>query len=71
MEVIAEGIETEEQYKKLKALGCEYGQGYLFSRPVTVEAASFLMERDTGAEGQFVFDVSREAAVVGSAVYSM
>jgi EAL domain-containing protein (putative c-di-GMP-specific phosphodiesterase class I) len=33
MEVIAEGIETDEQYQQLKMLGCEYGQGYLFSPP--------------------------------------
>ncbi len=34
LKVIAEGIETEEQRKLLLAAGCDYGQGYLFSRPV-------------------------------------
>jgi diguanylate cyclase (GGDEF)-like protein len=31
--VIAEGIETEKQFGLLKEWGCDYGQGYLFSRP--------------------------------------
>lgn len=31
---IAEGIETEKQLKQLKKLGCNYGQGYLLSRPL-------------------------------------
>jgi EAL domain-containing protein (putative c-di-GMP-specific phosphodiesterase class I) len=40
MQVIAEGVESEQQNEQLRALGCEYGQGYLFSKPVsTVEAA--------------------------------
>lgn len=34
MKVIAEGIETEHQRDLLSAAGCDYGQGYLFSRPV-------------------------------------
>jgi diguanylate cyclase (GGDEF)-like protein/PAS domain S-box-containing protein len=34
MEVIAEGIETEEERALLESLGCEYGQGYLFARPM-------------------------------------
>lgn len=34
LDVIAEGIETEAQLKILKSLGCEYGQGYLFARPL-------------------------------------
>ncbi|GGM42022.1 hypothetical protein GCM10011351_30120 [Paraliobacillus quinghaiensis] len=33
LEVVAKGIETEEQLKALVNLGCEYGQGYLFSKP--------------------------------------
>lgn len=33
MEVVAEGIETGLQLSELRALGCEFGQGYLFSRP--------------------------------------
>jgi diguanylate cyclase (GGDEF)-like protein len=34
LEVIAEGVETEEQYEKLISMGCKYFQGYLFGRPV-------------------------------------
>jgi diguanylate cyclase (GGDEF)-like protein/PAS domain S-box-containing protein len=43
LEVIAEGIETSEQLHVIRGLGCPYGQGYLFSRPVpSEEAARFL-----------------------------
>jgi len=37
MDVTAEGIETEQQRLELKALGCEFGQGFLFGRPLTPE----------------------------------
>jgi len=47
MEVIAEGIETEEQFQQLKMLGCEYGQGFLFSRPVANEAVAHLLAQDS------------------------
>ena len=46
MEVIAEGIETEEQFRQLQKLGCEYGQGYLFSPPVAKDAVVHLLARD-------------------------
>ena len=34
LSVVAEGIENERQRDYLTDLGCEHGQGYLFSRPV-------------------------------------
>jgi diguanylate cyclase (GGDEF)-like protein len=44
LNVVAEGIETIHQLHQLRILGCEYGQGYLFSRPVPVEEAERLLE---------------------------
>jgi EAL domain-containing protein (putative c-di-GMP-specific phosphodiesterase class I) len=37
--VIAEGIETPDHARALRALGCEFGQGYLFSEPVPANDA--------------------------------
>ena len=45
LEVIAEGVETLDQLRHLSALGCEYGQGYLFSKPVDAEAAEALIAK--------------------------
>jgi diguanylate cyclase (GGDEF)-like protein len=36
MQVIAEGVETEEQLEQLRSLKCQYGQGFLFSKPLDV-----------------------------------
>jgi diguanylate cyclase (GGDEF)-like protein/PAS domain S-box-containing protein len=43
LEVIAEGVETPQQLAYLKAIDCEYGQGYLFSHPLDVEKATALL----------------------------
>nr|RNJ64805.1 MAG: EAL domain-containing protein [Leptolyngbya sp. IPPAS B-1204] len=40
MDVVAEGVETPEQLAKLRELGCNFVQGYLFSHPVDSQAAS-------------------------------
>jgi EAL domain-containing protein (putative c-di-GMP-specific phosphodiesterase class I) len=43
MDVVAEGIETCEQYRLLRQLGCRFGQGFLFARPLTAEAVTQLL----------------------------
>jgi EAL domain-containing protein (putative c-di-GMP-specific phosphodiesterase class I) len=43
MDVVAEGIETVEQYRLLRDLGCRYGQGYLFARPLPADQLSDLL----------------------------
>jgi diguanylate cyclase (GGDEF)-like protein len=43
MNVVAEGVETAAQLAKLHALQCEYGQGYLFSKPVPTQEAENLL----------------------------
>ena len=47
LDVVAEGIETIHQFHQLRILGCEYGQGYLFSRPVPIEEAEAICEDRT------------------------
>jgi diguanylate cyclase (GGDEF)-like protein len=42
MNVVAEGVETEEQGAQLRALGCEFGQGYYFARPMDEEIVEAL-----------------------------
>jgi EAL domain-containing protein (putative c-di-GMP-specific phosphodiesterase class I) len=72
MEVIAEGIETEEQHKLLKDLGCEYGQGYLFSRPVNHEAAYRLLEKEAARDAGVDIDLTpHETEDVLTVAYSM
>jgi len=42
LKVVAEGVETEEQLRGLRELGCDYFQGFLISKPVDAEAAEGL-----------------------------
>lgn len=43
MSAIAEGIETTQQLNQLKTLGCDFGQGYLFSKPMEAQRATELI----------------------------
>jgi diguanylate cyclase (GGDEF)-like protein len=45
VKVIAEGIETAQHLASLKASGCDYGQGYLFSQPLDSEQAKIMIQR--------------------------
>ena len=45
LSVVAEGIETGEQVERIKKLGCDYAQGYFFSRPVCVEEFEEILKK--------------------------
>jgi EAL domain-containing protein (putative c-di-GMP-specific phosphodiesterase class I) len=47
LSVVAEGIESIHQFHQLRTLRCEYGQGYLFSRPLPVKEAEKLLTDTT------------------------
>ncbi len=52
LRTVAEGIETEAQYAALAALGCKFGQGFLFSRPLPPdEVMPFLLTHGQRAVG--------------------
>jgi sensor c-di-GMP phosphodiesterase-like protein len=42
--VVAEGIETESQLMQLHALGCEHGQGFHLSRPLSVPDVQAMLD---------------------------
>ena len=45
---VAEGVETEDQFKTLRSLGCELAQGYLISRPLPPAAFIAFVARSAG-----------------------
>ena len=50
MKVIAEGVETQDQFTALEAMDCEYVQGFFFARPVDSQTASGLLEHSLSGE---------------------
>lgn len=51
IQVIAEGIETQSQSNLLSVMACDYGQGYLFSKPVTAEKFEALFRAQCSKNG--------------------
>jgi EAL domain-containing protein (putative c-di-GMP-specific phosphodiesterase class I) len=45
MKIVAEGIERPEQHDSLRAIGCDYGQGYLFSHALPASECESIIER--------------------------
>jgi EAL domain-containing protein (putative c-di-GMP-specific phosphodiesterase class I) len=66
MNVVAEGVETEQQSVQLKALGCEFGQGYYYSRPMDRDAAEVLFLRRFQETASQPSVISCPASLVGA-----
>jgi len=45
MEVVAEGVETDDQLSRLKEMNCDYMQGFLFAKPMNGLKAGKLIKR--------------------------
>ncbi len=60
MDVVAEGVETPTQVALLRAAGCAYGQGYFFSKPLSVEDMTLMLEQE---EADAVANASIAAAL--------
>jgi EAL domain-containing protein (putative c-di-GMP-specific phosphodiesterase class I) len=66
--IVAEGIETAGQLERLRALGCELGQGYLFARPADADATlRFLKDGGSRRPIAAIGTVDRSADVDGDA----
>src|SRR5256714_12592308 len=48
LEVVAEGVESEESYTTLARLGCDYAQGYFLSKPLSPDKMSIWLEVFSG-----------------------
>lgn len=48
METVIEGVETEEQFNNLKSVGCEYFQGYYFSKPLPISEINKILSNRKG-----------------------
>src|SRR5690606_2279605 len=50
LRVVAEGVETDDQVRSLRALKCDEAQGYFFNRPVALEAIAAILEHQRGSD---------------------
>ncbi len=52
LKMLCEGVETEQQMKYLRLIGCDQAQGYLFGKPQTAEAIRNMMVQSAGSAHQ-------------------
>lgn len=64
LDIVAEGIETDEQYQILRDLGCEFGQGYHFSKPLNVgDATDFIDNSFTAFHKPFADTIQEQPSL--------
>jgi EAL domain-containing protein (putative c-di-GMP-specific phosphodiesterase class I) len=66
MAVVAEGVETQDQARRLRVLGCALAQGYLFARPMDATALSALVSDGQAATPLLNIPVPRELGEAGT-----
>jgi EAL domain-containing protein (putative c-di-GMP-specific phosphodiesterase class I) len=66
--LVAEGVETPDQLERLRSMGCEFGQGWLFSRPMDAGQAEALLEANQqGAAFPGLVEAQPQEAVAAAA----
>jgi diguanylate cyclase (GGDEF)-like protein len=55
LDMIVEGIETSEQFERVRNLGCRLGQGFYFAKPLEAKRADELLRRQVAGEAVFDF----------------
>ncbi|NDU87467.1 MAG: EAL domain-containing protein [Ferrovum sp.] len=55
IKTIAEGVETQDQHHMLRQFGCDYAQGFWYSRPVGAPIFESILDRTQSGEGNFIF----------------
>jgi diguanylate cyclase (GGDEF)-like protein/PAS domain S-box-containing protein len=66
IKVIAEGIETENQRNELRNLGCNFGQGYFFAKPMTAEHFRIFLEQRTHS---YIPDIARYDSTISDQIH--
>lgn len=61
LKVTAEGIESTNQLAQVLSLGCHYGQGYLFARPLNVQEATEMLRSGTDFQAHLPVHTSSES----------
>jgi EAL domain-containing protein (putative c-di-GMP-specific phosphodiesterase class I)/ActR/RegA family two-component response regulator len=68
LKVIAEGIETEDQFSFLKLLRCDEGQGYFFGKPSTCDVITPLLTIDDNRDQRYL-DCPQQGPMANSSSY--